>query len=495
MKKIKFTKLCSACLFAVMGILLLVVCRWYGENFYAEFEEVFITVTSPLQGTDTTAVKNGFSDCFPPVFLLSALFIGTAVLYSKLNIAEKIKIYFAAKGRNFDAKRFLDNTFLCIGISLLATGLVYANGIFNATEYISLKLQSTDIYSEHFVDPDSVTIAAEGEKKNLIYLYIESLETTYASTADGGKMEENYIPFLTQLAKEETNFSENGTLGGFHNTLGSTWTSGALFSSTAGIPYYTGFKQADGEFASDVTTLYDILDKEGYNQYFVCGSDAYFGGRSDYYKSHGDLTIYDLATAREEGYVAEDYRVWWGIEDAKMYDMAMDKIFEAAMQDEPFSFTMLTVDTHFPKGYTCQLCGDEFENESADVIKCADRQAEEFINWCKEQDFYEDTVIVIAGDHRRMDKIFPVEMTNYDRSAYLTFVNSAVKQDKTAMRIYSQLDILPTTLAAMGYSIEGDRLALGTNLFSDVPTLAESMGFEQLNAEMAKRTDFIGSFT
>lgn len=495
MKKHRFTKLHAACILAVCGILILVVCGWYAENFYSQFEEVFITVTSPLQGTDTTAVQNGFRACFVPVFSLSALFVAAAVLYSRLKIADRVSRRFSAKGKNFNAKRFFDNTFLCIGIALLAAGLVYADSIFHATDYIFLKAQTTSIFEEQYVDPDSVDITPTGEKRNLIYLYIESMETTYASIEAGGKQEHNYIPHLTQLAVEETNFSENGLLGGFHSTAGSSWTSGALFSSTAGIPYYTRLKQADGEFASDITTLYDVLDKNGYSQYYLCGSDAYFGGRSDYYKSHGDMTIYDLSTARSEGYVAEDYRVWWGIEDAKLYEIAKDKISAAAAENEPFSFTVLTVDTHFPKGYLCQLCSDEYENPSANVIKCADCQAAEFISWCREQDFYEDTTIVVAGDHPRMDKVFPAEMTAYERTTYLTFVNSAVKQDKAVMRTYTQLDIFPTTLAAMGYEIEGDRLALGTNLFSDVPTLAESMGFEALNAETGKHSRFILNFT
>ena len=89
-----------------------------------------------------------------------------------------------------------------------------------------------------------------------------------------------------------------------------------------------------------------------------------------------------------------------------------------------------------------------------------------------------------------MDKIFPVDMTNYERTTYLTFVNSAVQQDKAVCRTYTQLDIMPTALAAMGYEVEGDRLGLGTNLFSDTPTLAESMGYEKLNDEMGKGTDY-----
>ena len=51
-------------------------------------------------------------------------------------------------------------------------------------------------------------------------------------------------------------------------------------------------------------------------------------------------------------------------------------------------------------------------------------------------------------------------------------------------------DMLPTTLAAMGVSIQGDRLGLGTNLFSDKQTLAEMYGFEPLDWELQKRSEF-----
>ena len=49
----------------------------------------------------------------------------------------------------------------------------------------------------------------------------------------------------------------------------------------------------------------------------------------------------------------------------------------------------------------------------------------------------------------------------------------------------------PTTLAAMGVQIDGDKLALGANLFSDSETLGEKYGtIEALNSELAKRSSF-----
>ena len=52
------------------------------------------------------------------------------------------------------------------------------------------------------------------------------------------------------------------------------------------------------------------------------------------------------------------------------------------------------------------------------------------------------------------------------------------------------MDMYPTILAAMGAKIDGDRLGLGTNLFSDKQTLMEEIGFEALNKEVQKTSDF-----
>jgi len=52
------------------------------------------------------------------------------------------------------------------------------------------------------------------------------------------------------------------------------------------------------------------------------------------------------------------------------------------------------------------------------------------------------------------------------------------------------MDLFPTMLSAMGYRIEGDRLGLGTDLFSATPTLAEEMGYEKLNDEVQKYSQY-----
>ena len=52
------------------------------------------------------------------------------------------------------------------------------------------------------------------------------------------------------------------------------------------------------------------------------------------------------------------------------------------------------------------------------------------------------------------------------------------------------MDMYPTILAAMGAKIEGDRLGLGTNLFSDKQTLMEELGFKTLDNELQKTSNY-----
>lgn len=74
-----------------------------------------------------------------------------------------------------------------------------------------------------------------------------------------------------------------------------------------------------------------------------------------------------------------------------------------------------------------------------------------------------------------------------DRTIYNCFINT----DRTIAlseknREFTTLDMFPTVLSALGFDIEGDRLGLGTDLFSSTTTLAEELGYEYLQQELSK---------
>ena len=160
--------------------------------------------------------------------------------------------------------------------------------------------------------------------------------------------------------------------------------------------------------------------------------------------------------------------------------------------DQPFNLTMLTVDTHHVGGWVCDLCGSDYSEKLANVVKCADNLILNFVTWCQEQPWYEDTVIVIQGDHPRMDSILVDGATFSDRRVYYCFINS--DQIKDSLRLYNHeftaMDMFPSVLSSLGYNIPGDRLAIGTNLFSPQNTLSEEFGMDYIDTETGKYSQF-----
>ena len=235
------------------------------------------------------------------------------------------------------------------------------------------------------------------------------------------------------------------------------------------------------------------MHDNGYIQATCYGSDAFFGGRYQYYTQHGNDSVYDLYTARTDGIIPEGYdNEFWGMEDMYLFEYAKQILGELAEKEEPFALTMLTVDTHHIDGYLCELCENTYEEQYENVYRCASKQLISFISWLRQQEFYENTTVVVVGDHPSMDGGYMSRNVseNYDRKVYNCILNSAVQTNNTKNRGFSTFDMFPTTLAAMGCIIEGDRLGLGTNLFSDRLTLMEEMGQDVFKEEVSRFSEY-----
>ncbi len=469
----------------LVSVLIFAVVGWVNDTYGVGLDELISTMTLTLKGTSSDVVNAALKSCLPPIIIAIVVFVVVIVL-DRLKCSENV----------VKIKGFVQGAIGFGAVALFFGSLYYVNKSFDAVDYFKTSVAQTKLYDEYYVMPDSVEITAPSEKKNLIYIYIESLETTYASTEAGGAQAENYIPNLTQLAEENISFSGSDKLGGFHSTQGTGITMGALFGTTSGTPYSLGTEVNEmleqGKFMSGITSLGDILEENGYTQEFMCGSDGDFGGRKTYFETHGNYYVFDLYTAREKNYIADDYFVWWGFEDKILYEIAKDEVTRLASVDQPFNFTMLTVDPHHIDGYVCDQCGNEYDSVTANVMKCTDTLLGNFIKWCKEQDFYEDTVIIISGDHPRMDTSLVAGVSYYDRTIYNCFINTGKTNlyETTKNRVCTPMDMFPTILSALGFEIEGDRLALGTDLFSGTPTLAEEKGFDWLDTEISKTSSF-----
>jgi len=480
----------------LLSVLLLTVAltvRWILHSFgEVSLEQIFFQLRVPQKGVSTSFV---FSACLQ--ILLPAIgFIALLALF-----------YWKERGRppalvvKYRGKRVLPR--LHLGAGLILAAVICAVCTVSAAANLDVSGYIRDIGAEsafieaHYADPEAVAITFPEEKRNLIYIYMESMETTYMSVEQGGRMEASLIPNLARLAEEHVSFSGNSLLQGLSEVPYTTWTIAAMTAQSFGLPFrlpsgVVGNYEAYETFLPGAIALGDILEGEGYNQALMVGSDAEFDGRRNLYEQHGGFEIFDLYTAREDGIIPEDYYVWWGFEDLYLYAYAKQELTRLAGEDAPFHFTMLTADTHHIGGYVCEKCDDLYSAQYANVISCADRQAAEFVDWIMAQDFYENTTVIIVGDHLSMDPYFFSNngIEKSDRYIYNAFINAAANTDNVKNRVITPLDMLPTTLAAIGAEIEGGRLGLGVDLFFDTPTLAEAYGLDVLDAELRKYSSF-----
>ena len=453
-------------------------------------EEILYHIKSPMGGASEGLVQLFFLSVLLPSVGLSALLI---LLYF---LPEK-KIPLISRTILFVKKKMYLGFCFFLALFFFSLTLIDAWDSISLGSYLSSQLHSSKFIEENYVDPKGIELHFPEKKRNLIYIYMESTELTFMDEAHGGAFPDNLLPEMTALSKEGEDFSgEEDSRNGGIALPGATWTMGAIFAQSTGLPLKISIEQnsmdSQKAFFPSVTALQDILKEEGYTQKFLLGSVGYFGGRELYMKDHGDVQVEDFSYWKRKNKFPKDYWVNWGFEDEKLYSYAREELSSLAKENKPFNLTLLTVDTHFPDGYVCRLCQNNYpDNQYANVYRCASRQVTDFVNWIKKQDFYENTTIVISGDHPTMDRDFCDHVPkSYQRKVYTVFLNSAAKRKGRNKREYSTFDYFPTTLAAMGVEIPGNRLGLGTNLFSGESTLTEKFGKEE-KKELEERSDFM----
>lgn len=476
--------------------------NWTNINFAdLSFDQIIFHLKVPLEGSENSLVKSLFEYVlFPSIIIL----IVSGLIIISCKFAKK-KTFLNIEYNGAKTKKrlrilvwpilYIEPVLLFFAFFVLLTSIFQANTYFNLFEYVRAQTNATNFIEEHYVVPSNDILKFPDEKRNLIYIYLESMENTFADKKSGGAYIENYIPELVQLAENNISFSNANLLGGFKGVYGTQWTMAAMFSQSTGLPLklpIDGNAMSEiSDFFPGVTGIGEILESHGYKNILLLGSDATFGGRRSFFNQHGNYEILDYHTALQNKLIIPDYFVWWGYEDRKLFQFAKNELLDLSKSQQPFNFTMLTADTHHQDGYVCELCDNKFDVQYGNVLSCSSRQVDSFVKWIQEQKFYENTTIVLVGDHTTMDTDFADYIdTDFERTIYNTYINSAVdlpvKQLKN--RSFSSLDLFPTTLSSLGVEIEGNQLGLGVNLFSDSNTLLEEYGsgFSQKLSSISK---------
>lgn len=458
-------------------------------------DQVIFTITQPIKGSDPGQIRTFIVVPFLGAILISVPMI--SIMYLVSNCSWQVGAI------QWHPKPLLRYRYMIgLGIISLVAGLSMSVKEIGYADIKAYYFEKTDLYEEYYVDPQKIAITFPQKKRNLVYIFLESMEASYYSQDLGGSLTENLLPHMAQLSQDEgIHFSNSNQLQGMLQVPGANQTASSMVAQTSGLPLRPSanlellqdLSSNSAEYFPGAYSIGEILDQEGYEQVLLLGSKAEFAGRDKYFEQHGNYEIRDYHWAIEQGLIPEDYYVWWGYEDRKLFDFAKDTATELSAKGQPFNLTMLTTDTHFEDGYATDETPDLYGNQYANVIHDSDRQVYEFLKWLKDQPFYANTTIIISGDHLTMDSDFLANIDpDYERTVFNLILNAPQQMSvaKTQNRKYCAMDMFPTTLAALGVQIAGDRLAMGTNLFSDQPTIIEQMSYAAFETELMKQSDF-----
>lgn len=496
-------------LLLLLSAVMYVTARYKKQHFGdAQIDEIIFYFMNGFSDGQSTTFVQAAQDNLLLTLAITLLLLLPVVDFYRNKIHFHINLSLLGRARTLQ----INPSNIPMWLKLAYTGIIFSLALwyllssFGVGNYLRALSQSSTVFEDHYVDPSSAGLKFPETKRNLVYIYLESMENTVASQANGGQAPASLIPELEQLALDPNNVSFSHLpagqgLGGAMPIHGTTWTVAGMTAQAGGIPLkpnVLGRDQNDmgdfNDFLPGATMLGDILKQQGYNQSFVMGSESSFGGRDKLLGQHGGYHIIDLPYAREHGLLPSDYKVWWGYEDRKVFEFARAEAERLASLGQPFNLQLLTADTHFSDGYLDPTCPTPHQQQYDNVYACSSARIAEFVAWLQSQPYADNTTIIIAGDHLGMQTTYYDTLTttpDYVRTTYNAIINSASSALNTRERLFTSLDMLPTTLAAMGVDIPGGKLALGANLFSDEPTLLETYSnTESLNEALSRRSHY-----
>lgn len=364
---------------------------------------------------------------------------------------------YSAKNKDFSAYRYCRLGLLLIVGSIFispATGEVFGFGyVFKSKFYPgSVDRPTPDAYHEP-------KIRFDDDKKNFVYLYIESLERTYFD-------EERFpglMPNLSALMSEAMVFTD------IKHAPATGWTIAGMVASQCGVPLFSpshgNSLGALDRFLPKANCIGDILSDLGYTLHYMGGANNEFAGKGKFYRHHGYSQVDGFEELKSE-LEDSDYVTSWGLYDDTLYKIALKRIKSLAESEKHFGLVLLTLDTHHPKGNIADQCGElqygNGENDMLNAVHCADKLAAEFIDDLRSIDDLENTVIIVQSDHIAMRNTAYSRLKNADRRNLFMIFDPSLPEGVVNNRPGTLLDIGPTILDILGASVDG--LGFGRNL-------------------------------
>jgi len=307
---------------------------------------------------------------------------------------------------------------------------------------------------------------ATGARKNLIFIYAESLERTYFNEA----IFPGLMPRLRALESEAFAFTD------IMQAPGTGWTIAGMVASQCGIPLFTpshgNSMSGLDSFLPTATCMGDLLKDDGYHLAYLGGARLRFAGKGKFYQTHrfDEVAGLDELRSRQRD---PAYASAWGLYDDELFGLAYDRFAAMSRERERFGLFLLTLDTHHPDGHQSAACRGmrygEGDNPMLNAVHCSDRLIAEFVDRIRRSEWGQRTLVVIASDHLAMrNSAHDLLERGARRNLFMVVDPGAV--GRTIATHGSVLDVAPTVLELMGHDA---RLGLGNSLLQTDAAAAE----------------------
>ena len=340
--------------------------------------------------------------------------------------------------------------------------LVYSMYYVNFFTFFQEQAVIGDFYTEGaYIDPRTVKVSGSGNR-NLLIIYCESIEDTFGRSDIMG--EDLLAPLRPSIEEPDLRIEQ---------MPGADFTIGGIVASQCGIPLksisilsgnLTGW--ALDRYLPGAVCLGDYLKADGYHNVYYNGSSGVFSGLNKFFLSHGYQEFMGKEDWIEKKNVDPATMNTWAMYDSDMVDRSIARIDELMETGKKFSFALSTMDTHEP-GFLSPPCVDEgFSENWSGYVKCSLSQVERLLKHIRDKGWEDRFVILVMGDHQaRMAKMDDVDLKHVKPR----YVLCSLQRDATLkpMRsVITHFDLFPSLLAALGFTVEGDRLGFGYNVFS-----------------------------
>ncbi len=320
----------------------------------------------------------------------------------------------------------------------------------------------------NYAEPNPAYFGA-GKGMNVIYLHLESMQNFLIDYKLHG---EEVTPFLNSLTKEEnTLYFDNF----FHQT-GQGKTADAEFmleNSLYGLPQGAAFTTKG---LNTYQAAPAILGQEGYTSAVFHPNSRTFWNRNEIYKSFGYDKFFDSSYYELKREDLADY----GLMDKPFYEESIP-LLESLPQ--PFYSKFITVTNHYPypideedTSIAPHTTGDKSVDTYFQTARYADEALEQFFTYLKESGLYDNSIIIMYGDHygisenhnKAMEQVLGKEITPFESAGLQRvplFIRVPNVEGGVNHEYGGQIDILPTLLHLLGIDTK-DNVQFGTDLLS-----------------------------